>query len=258
MSAPAIALVSPLMAPSFSVGSVQGREHVRLGRNNQDAVVVERSQGRVIAVVTDGCGSGASSEVGARIGAAFLARELGRLFNSGALLQPKTAVPATRALVAHLRQLVADLEDEPQRLQRFVFDCLLFTFQCAVYEGTHALVFGVGDGAWGVDGRWHALDSGENNAPDYVAYRLLPREVLPAATALSRRPVIHHCGPARQVLLATDGLVPALEQGWFSALCEDEVIWRNPMQLTRKLRVANDRAHLFRDDATVALIKGRG
>ena len=45
-----------------------GRDHVRVGRNNQDGVFATRD----VVVVTDGCGSQPHSEVGAQLGARFL------------------------------------------------------------------------------------------------------------------------------------------------------------------------------------------
>jgi len=57
------------MLPPFDIAaaSVIGREHARAGRNNQDALSL-LAQGEVLAaVVADGCGSGAHSEVGAQI-----------------------------------------------------------------------------------------------------------------------------------------------------------------------------------------------
>ena len=53
-------------------GSVTGREHARLGRNNQDGVALAARDGLLVAVVTDGCSSGKWSEVGARLAARWL------------------------------------------------------------------------------------------------------------------------------------------------------------------------------------------
>ena len=45
-------------------GTHIGREHVRIGRNNQDGVFTSPQ----VAVVTDGCSSQPQSEVGAQLG----------------------------------------------------------------------------------------------------------------------------------------------------------------------------------------------
>lgn len=60
--------------------AVTGARHLRTARNGQDAVAVWIGEAQGAVVVCDGCGSGGSSEVGARLGAqlvvAVLAREL--------------------------------------------------------------------------------------------------------------------------------------------------------------------------------------
>ena len=64
------------LSSDFSVytGAVTGREHRRALRDGQDGFAPVVSPRVVGAVVTDGCGSGRTSEVGARLGAAWLAR----------------------------------------------------------------------------------------------------------------------------------------------------------------------------------------
>src|SRR6478735_8342872 len=51
--------------------AVTGARHLRTARNGQDAVAVwlDGADPLAVAVVCDGCSSGASSEVGARLGA---------------------------------------------------------------------------------------------------------------------------------------------------------------------------------------------
>ncbi|RKH40422.1 hypothetical protein D7X12_20835, partial [Corallococcus sicarius] len=57
-----------------AVGSVQGREHARTGRNNQDAVCVREGEHGLVALVADGCGSQPCSELGAQLGVRRLAQ----------------------------------------------------------------------------------------------------------------------------------------------------------------------------------------
>ena len=64
------------MIEAFEValGSLCGREHERTGKNCQDALRVLAGKNWLIALVTDGCGSGAHSEVGAKLGAEMIAK----------------------------------------------------------------------------------------------------------------------------------------------------------------------------------------
>src|SRR5690349_2704571 len=66
---------SPLPPPRFRAagGSARGRAHRRTFRNNQDAWALRVGAGYALGVVTDGCGSGGASEVGARLAAARIA-----------------------------------------------------------------------------------------------------------------------------------------------------------------------------------------
>jgi hypothetical protein len=236
-------------------GSVIGREHLRLGRNNQDAAVVLERDGFAVGVVTDGCGSGPSSEVGARLGARFLARRiLSEARKNGLTSELPTRV--CESLVSFLFTVARGLDVEGEALGDDVAHQLLFTFQCAVMDGERALVFGVGDGVVSIDGATRVLEAGPGNAPAYLAYRLVPQARLPldfrahAATA----PVLHHFGPASLVALATDGLSRAVPE--LLALCGDDSVWRNPFQLGRALNVLSARPGAsLADDSTVALLK---
>jgi len=59
----------------IAAGSVTGRDHRRAARDGQDgfALLVSAKANVVASVVTDGCSSGRTSEVGARLGAAWIA-----------------------------------------------------------------------------------------------------------------------------------------------------------------------------------------
>ena len=59
-------------------GSVAGRSHVLAGKGNQDAYHWSVEERSLVAVVCDGCGSGAESEVGAALGARLLVAEAAR------------------------------------------------------------------------------------------------------------------------------------------------------------------------------------
>jgi len=71
--------------PAFQIagGSVPGRRHRMAGRNNQDAFAWAARDGALVAVVSDGCGSGTHSEVGAQIGARLVVRAALRLTRAG-------------------------------------------------------------------------------------------------------------------------------------------------------------------------------
>lgn len=220
-------------------GSVVGREHVRLGKNNQDGVACATSldTGRTAVVVTDGCSSGAFSEIGARLGAAWLARIVARADRD---LEPRAVAEAA---VARLCRALAALEVP-------VADYLLFGFLCAAIDERRAFVFGVGDGVYAVDGEVTALDPGPDNAPPYAAYALVGLEAPP--------PTVHLSLPAsdvRSLVVATDGALDLPADEGLARFASDEALARNPSLLEKRLRVLGERRRLLRDDTTVAVLR---
>ncbi len=224
--------------------SLIGREHVRLGRNNQDGVFVSSRGDTTVAVVTDGCSSQPFSEVGARLGARALAMMTLALEHVALAELPTVAM---EHLTSWLDRLVRSVEvdDATAVLEQYG----LFTVLCAVQRGPDCVVFGSGDGAVFVDGQLTRLDSGDDNAPAYVGYRLTGKSV-PAR--------VHHLGPARRVALATDGV-----DGWLSrtpdglrALLDEPHVWTNPVHLQRRLNVLNE-TERFTDDTTLAVLDTR-
>jgi hypothetical protein len=214
-----------------ALASVRGSEHARLLRNNQDAAAAWRRGDAVAVAVADGCSDGPSSEVGARLVARFVTRRACESTAWGEAL----AADVTDSLVAWLYTIARGAGE----LEPFIHEHLLTTFLCAVVRSDEALVFGVGDGVVQVDGLTRVLDAGPENAPPYVAYRMLPQL---GADAFAR---VHHLGPARRIAIATDGLRPTLE------LLDRAFEWTNPLTLQRTLNVTRG----LLDDTTVALLR---
>src|SRR6478736_889725 len=89
-------------------GSVSGRSHGLAGKGNQDAYHWSVEERSLVAVVCDGCGSGAQSEVGAAIGARLLVAEATRAIAlGGAVDSPALWDEIRRSVLARLSELVA-------------------------------------------------------------------------------------------------------------------------------------------------------
>lgn len=185
-----LAEAAELVAHRFAAtcGSTQGRAHARLGRNNQDGVAVHTSQTLIVAAITDGCGGSKSSEVGARLGAAWLAARVPELVRQRGVTTALARV-VTDGLVGFLHEQARALTASGAALAATIDTYFLFSFLCAVVDADTVLVFGVGDGVVSHNGVVTVLDAGPENAPEYLAYRLLgPRP----ADALA----VHHLGPS--------------------------------------------------------------
>jgi len=212
-------------------GSVIGTAHLRAGRNGQDGWAIEHDDaGRTVMVVTDGCGSAPHSEVGAKLGARIVAREI--------LTQEWTRVAG--AIGERLSSIDLDVNDY-----------LLFTIVGALITPEEVLVFHAGDGLFAINGEVHRLGPYDSNAPPYLAYSLV-NGVEPELTIAYR-------GPAAEVdsiLIATDGAEPLVATG---ELAEFVRVSHNPDAIRRRLFLLTRPNHArLDDDTTIALARRVG
>lgn len=270
--------------------SVIGRDHIAPGKNSQDAFCVDRHDKDVIAVVCDGCGSSAHSEVGAKIGARLIAATVAKRLRLawGTVDDPvraghgQTALAAVDAVLlrvqddvlAQLRVLANAMGDS---LTAMVQDHFLFTVVGAVVTPEFAFVFGCGDGVAilnGLDLKIGLTD--DTNAPPYIGYHLVGQ----GRDGLKAKALIHG-DEFQSLVIATDGLdglrsnpeacLPGKDEkvGLVSRLWEDGRFFSNQDALRRFLALANrsvetadwkaqvmKREHgLLKDDTTVVVIR---
>ncbi len=237
-----------------AAGSVTGREHRRAERDGQDGHALVVSEHVVAAIVTDGCSSGRSSEIGARIGASWLAALITQRFGAtvidGELGVRAAADDITRALLLRLELLARSLDPLGVIDAARIDDALLFGFLAAVVTPSTTIVFGIGDGIVVIDDDVISIDPGPENAPPYAAYGLL--EDTP------REPRVHFVGATADVdvvAVATDGLAPIVTT--LPALASDRRYAMNASLLRKRLVVLSDGGS-FSDDATVAVVSRRG
>ena len=177
---------------------VTGARHLRAARNGQDAAASWVGDGAGAIVVCDGCGAGASSEVGARLGAQLVIGAIAARLARGERPSRLWDGDGVRAQV--LGALGALLDAMPGDRAQAVHDHLLFTIVAAAAAGDEAAVWAIGDGAFALGDRIETLGPFPGNQPPYLAYALLG---LPAEARLE-------VGDARgRLAVATDG-VPAL------------------------------------------------
>lgn len=267
--------------------SVLGRDHVGPGKNNQDAVWVAQDSGIILAVVCDGCGSGAHSEVGAKIGARLVASEVGSLVGDHADLLATADSPAV--MIAAVNHVLRRAQDNVmaqlrvlanamgERLTATVQDYFLFTVVGAAVSPKFTFVFGCGDGVAilnGLDLKLGLTDG--TNAPPYIGYHLVGQ----GRGGLEAKGVIPTAELA-SLVVASDGLDGLLADpearlpgktekvGPVSRLWEDDKLFANPDALRRFLFLANKpsevydwkaqavrREHgLLKDDTSVVVIR---
>jgi hypothetical protein len=259
-----------------AAGSVLGREHAAAGRNNQDAFCWLSAPGLTLGVVSDGCGSGRHSELGARLGARLAVESLRREAARLALLPAEEVLETVRrALLAELERLARGLGG---RLEQVVADYLLFTLVGAAITESDAVVFCLGDGVAALNGRT-ALLALPDNAPPYLAYALTRPSDAPRFRILWRLPAEQ----VDSILLGSDGVADLVREearrlpgrpepsGPLRQFWEEDRYFRNPAGLTRRLTLLNRPASridwerrrverelgLLPDDTTLVVIRRR-
>ena len=255
--------MSAARVPRIAAGRVLGREHARRGESCQDAFAIRQEGERLVAVVTDGCGSARRSEVGAGLGAVLLATGVMNEPRRGAPLGPDLARESTDALTHALDRVAHLMTLERAEVRAVTAEYLLFSFLCLAVDGPRALIFGVGDGVVGVDDAVTVLDAGPDNAPPYVAYRLVGKSEVTA-------PRVHYAGEgAARFLLATDGLAEwdtfagaELKNGGLQPsvreLARDTTLFDVPTRLGKRLNVVGQGHGRLHDDTTVVLVHRPG
>jgi hypothetical protein len=223
-------------------GSVVGASHLRAGRNGQDGCATITDGDITVIVVTDGCGSAPHSEVGAKLGARIVARELlacaiaGRPWSDAA-----TNVADQLAAVAIT---IGDDRDQA------ILDYLLFTIVAAVVTPQSTTILSAGDGVFALNGARTLIGPFAGNAPPYLAYSLLDG-VCPTFTVEAENATTD----VKSILIGTDGAAPLAEDALFP-FCSDDAIFRNPDAIRRRLfLLTRPRATLLDDDTTLIVMR---
>jgi Protein phosphatase 2C len=178
-------------------GTVTGRSHVLSERCNQDAYTWLVRGGSLVAVVCDGCGSGAHSEVGAQLGARLVVESLSRRLGEGASLDgPDLWAACQHDVLGVLRGVAVAMGG---RLAETVAEYFLFTVVGVALSGERGCVFAAGDGVIAVDGDLARLGPFPGNEPPYLGYGLLDR---PVGLSVVRS---FAAAEVRSVLVGTDG-----------------------------------------------------
>lgn len=205
---------------SMAGAAVIGARHLRAARNGQDAVATWAGDGAGAIVVCDGCGSGASSEVGARLGAQLVIGAAAVRLARGE--RPSELWSGVRAQVTAILGQLA--EAMPGDRSTAIHDHFLFTVVAAAVAGGEACVWAIGDGGYAFGDRVCVLGPFADNQPPYLAYDLLGMPQVAHTDAGD--------ADAGMVMVATDG---AAELGL--AALGDRSVLAHPDGLRRRLAV---------------------
>jgi hypothetical protein len=150
--------------------TVTGARHLRAARNGQDAAVAAAGAGWTAAVVCDGCSAGASSEVGARLGAALVLAAIVRRLAAEEPVGPDLWAGVRRDVIDALAVVADRMGDDRVRA---VVDHFLFTIVAVAATHERAEVWAIGDGTYAFGDASRQLGPFADNQPPYLGYALL-------------------------------------------------------------------------------------
>lgn len=151
--------------------AVMGARHHRSARNGQDGAAAWSGDAAAVVAVCDGCSSGASSEVGARLGARLFVGCVAARLHAGESPRERTTWEAARAEAAST--LVDVLERMGGDRAATIHEQFLFTIAAAAVSRDGAAVWLLGDGGYSFGDRTRIVGPFDENAPPYLAYDLL-------------------------------------------------------------------------------------
>jgi hypothetical protein len=228
---------------TIAAASVTGARHRADGVGNQDAFAVREGRDRFVAVVCDGCGSAPASGVGAYLGARIVAEAVMR---EG----PRDWAALTAAITARLEAVA-----EPSR--DALAEAFLFTIVGVTIDASAAVFFALGDGVIGCNGRTIALGPFEDNAPPYLAYRLIDGRDVALAPVLTCP-----AGELERFWIGTDGAADLPEGTLDGDACfaHPDALRRHLTQLSqpgvRVTAAGRERVpSVLKDDTTVVIGK---
>lgn len=259
-------------------GSTIGRNHIRIGLNNQDSLCYYEDEDQIIAVVCDGCSAGSFSEVGSRVGARIIVDELIKAdfwARSGDRQEVEALLDRCKKNICErLAKVVMAMDGNATD---DVCEYLLFTIVGAIVLKNYTYIFSIGDGYYsmGVEDReWMGVQSlgpFEGNAPPYIAYNLISDLVTIKDDDLNFKLLdIAPTSKVTYVLLATDGLEDLIKNrsnlipgskddvvGDASQFWMQDKFFRNPVAIERRLRLINrDSTKINRENGSVKTYKG--
>jgi len=240
----------------WSAGSIVGTDHLRqfVWSNNQDAHQVGGNEQCLVAVVSDGCGSSAHSELGARIGAQIAFRLLLERFRLPLSIREETARElewVRREILQKLIEVILTL-DGGRLTKQTVMDHFLFTLLVLVITPEETFITGIGDGVYAINGEVAKIGPFAGNQPPYLAYDGLIKSTISPELC---RFALHRClatSELESACIGTDGIgdfenisdltLPGKTEkvGPLSQFWTEDRFFGNPEAIRRRLNLINN------------------
>ncbi len=230
-----------------------GRKHLQNGMNCQDALrVIEEQEVEipyVIAVACDGCSDGKFSEVGANLGATFLATQAYYYLTKG--IKPLNIGNLLyQDLISAMKNFLDQFKfrnDAEKAL--FVKEHMLFTAMGVVITKDEGIIFASGDGVITLNDE--SLFREQDNKPIYIGYNLVDIRFFTTSVQLPNGFDLIHLDIKNISKLAIGS------DAWKEEPEFLKEVWgfNHPRGLQRKLNVWSNENHLFKDDVSIITVE---
>jgi len=236
-----------------AAGSVAGRDHTQVGKNNHDAYCFAMHDNIMAGIVCDGCSSGKHSEVGAKLIARLMLRQI--VANQEKFSGNEDAIICMMQRVKNSALMYIQLlaEGMGMSFSQAINDYFLFTLVGTITFPNTSLIFSLGDGVFANNDELTTVGPFPGNAPPYLAYNLLDTELsrqnpelldfnihvvqptdMVESIMIGSDGVCDFIGAAEQNMPGKDKLVGPLSQFW-----TEDRYFDNPDMIRRKLALTN-------------------
>ncbi len=233
-----------------AIASVIGSSHYKLYYNNQDSYAFYQDRNCIVGVVADGCGSGANSEVGAKLGVDFVVNFCKKHFRHNSfsvdLLQ--------NALIEYLRNIVKNQQTNEEL--EFIENYLFFTLFGFIIQPHQTFVFHSGDGLYQINDKQVIIE--QENRPQYLAKNLISGNSHIATEQIETNRL-------QKLLVSTDGLMHLNDKfrsgesvaGMKSVddFFDNDEHFENMISLPKLLSNLSINKNILKDDTTLIMLK---
>lgn len=258
------------MSIQVAGGSFVGRDHRVVGKNNQDAWWIGTNETGTVCLAADGCGSGAHSEVGAKLAVQIVGSELLHQLSTRWNVDWRGI---EQILLDHIHKLAQAMGGSYRQVLEENF---LFTLLGLVITNEYVTFFHCGDGTIVLNGAMHTLGPYSGNMPPYITYRLMDNAMAVDQQMLGIAPSLEcRTDALESFLIGTDGTDAfrlhhdqvrpglAVPVGDLSQFWQNDRYFRgNPELISRELKLIgrdwphhNPQPGLLHDDTTIIVGK---
>lgn len=239
-----------------AAGSVAGRDHTQVGKNNQDAFCFAAHEDVMTGVVCDGCSTGKHSEVGAKLIARLIVRQI--ILNKDKFQGDDDSVARLMQRIKNSAlmyiQLLAD--GMGMSFSQAINDYFLFTLVGTIIFPNRSMIFSLGDGVFANNGEVTEVGPFPGNAPPYLAYNLVDTDLSRESPDLLdfKVHVVQETSLTESILIGSDGICDLIDieqanmpgkpklVGPLSQFWTEDRYFTNPDMVRRKLVLINREA----------------